>query len=175
MSQNPRPEEGFDAVKYARAVLDHYGLHGWTVRWDRAKRRAGCCYHSRREITLSRTLARLYPEDAMRNVVLHEVAHALAGAKHGHDAHWKKLAVRVGAEPRALLPPNLPQPAATWVGTCPHCGLGKSLHAAPRRVVSCGRCSSSFSREHILEWRHHGKKTVPGGNYERELRRIRRR
>ena len=35
------------------------------------------------------------------NTILHEIAHALAGAKPGHGPAWKTVARRIGATPRA--------------------------------------------------------------------------
>lgn len=162
-----------DILAFARSTLDQHGLSDWSVRWDHAKRRAGCCVHSRREISFSATLARIYPPETMRDVVLHEVAHALAGPRHQHDRHWKRIAAHLGARPRALLPADLPTPPPAWVGRCPRCGTGKQLHSAPRRVVSCGRCSSRFQSDLVLEWTRYGEPVVPPGNYAKELRHLR--
>lgn len=165
----------FDVLGFARLVLDEHGLSDWTVRWDRAKRRAGCCVHARRELSFSATLARMYPPDTMRDVVLHEVAHALAGPRHQHDEHWRTIARELGARPQALLPADLPRPAAAWVGTCPSCGAGKELHSTPRRVVSCGRCAKEFRADLVFRWTRNGVPTAPTGAYAKELRRLRRR
>lgn len=160
-------------VGFAREVLDSHGLSDWSVQWDRAKRRAGSCSHSRTTVTLSKPLAMLYPEEVMRAVVLHEVAHALAGPDHQHDEYWKKIARALGAPPQASLPSALPQPPPLWRGKCPRCAQEKGLHSMPRRVVSCGRCSSSFRADLILEWTCRGEPTHPSGRYAQELRRIR--
>ena len=162
----------FDALVFARQTLDEHGLRDWKVEWDRAKRRAGQCRHAAKKITLSATLAEIYPPAVMADVVLHEVAHALAGPQHNHDQHWKRIAVSLGATPKALLPPTLPTPHAPREGTCTQCGLVKRLHSMPRRVVSCGRCSSSFRRDLVLQWTKNGAPTTPSGAYSKELARI---
>lgn len=167
--------EHFNALAFARKTLDEHGLTDWKVEWDRAKRRAGQCRHDSKKITLSATLAKIYPPAVMVDVVLHEVAHALAGPKHKHDQHWKRIAVSLGATPKALLPPTLPTPHAPWEGTCAHCGLVKRLHSMPRRVVSCGRCSSSFRSDLVLQWAKNGTPAQPSGTYAKELARITRR
>lgn len=165
----------FDVLGFARDALDEHGLTDWSVRWDRAKRRAGQCRHGSRTISFSRTLAEIYPPSTMKDVVLHEVAHALAGPAHHHDAYWKKVARSLGATPKALLPATLPTPPHPWVGTCGRCGLVKRLHSMPRRVVSCGNCSASFRIDLVLDWSRNGRPTAPTGSYAKELAQIKRR
>ena len=41
-----------DARAMARELMDHHGLREWSLRFDRARRRAGACVHTRREIRL---------------------------------------------------------------------------------------------------------------------------
>lgn len=163
-----------EAKQQSRVLMDAAGLHGWAFRFDRAQRRAGSCVHSTRTITLSGPLTDLYNEATVRGVILHEIAHALVGPEHNHDATWKKTARALGAPHDARLPASLPRPAAPWVGTCPRCGAQKHLYSAPRKVVACGRCSRRFDRSRILEWTKNGVATIPPGAYARELRFIRR-
>ena len=54
-------------MTFARETLDIWGLTTWTLRWDRAKRRAGACDHARNQIRLSKPLFDVFPEDAQRN------------------------------------------------------------------------------------------------------------
>lgn len=162
----------FDVLGFARKTLLAVGLVDWTVRWDHAKRRAGCCFHAQRRLTFSRPLFALYSEETKRGVVLHEVAHALAGPDHRHDAHWRKLVTELGTVPQVRLPSDLPGPKALWIGSCPRCGPVKELHSMPRRVVSCGRCSKVFDPRFILRWARNGKETEPSGAYAKELKRI---
>ncbi|MGO3795491.1 MAG: SprT-like domain-containing protein [Pauljensenia sp.] len=162
-----------DARALARALMVHHGLADWTFRFDRARRRAGSCMHSTRTITLSAPLVDLYEEESVRGVILHEVAHALVGAAHHHDDAWRRQARLIGAPDTPRLPPTMPTPQALWVGTCPRCGAHRELFSAPRRVVSCGACSSVFDEALLLEWTREGVPTTPGGAYSRELRRLR--
>ena len=155
-------------------ALVAYNLSGWEVRWDRAKRRAGYCSHRDKAISFSRVLVPLYPVEVLRDVVLHEVAHAIAGPRAAHGAAWKKVAQELGATPKAMLPNWLPAPPAEWVGRCPRCNAERKLHASPRRVVACGRCSKTFREDLIFEWEHLGTRVTPGGSYGKELARIRR-
>ena len=161
-----------DARALARSLMDAAGLTDWRFRFDHAKRRAGACTHASRTISLSGPLTDLYDEGTIRGVILHEIAHALVGPEHGHDAAWKRAARALGAPDSARLPSS---PDAPWVGTCPRCGATRRLYRAPRRVSSCGVCSRAFNPALILTWEHRGKAASPGRAYERELASIRRR
>lgn len=162
-----------EARDLARSLMDASGLFDWRFRFDHAKRRAGACTHATRTISLSRPLTDLYDADTVRAVILHEIAHALVGPDHGHDAAWRRAARSLGAPDSARLPSSLPAPDAPWVGTCPRCGATRRLYRAPRRVSSCGVCSRSFDVSRILTWRRHGVAASPGGAYEHELASLR--
>ena len=157
----------------ARSLMDAAGLADWRFRFDHAKRRAGACTHSTRTISLSGPLTDLYDEGTIRGVILHEIAHALVGPAHGHDAAWKRTARALGAPDSARLSSSLPAPDAPWVGTCPRCGAKRRLYRAPRRVSSCGMCSRAFDPALILTWEHRGKAASPGRVYEREFAALR--
>ncbi|MDK8098751.1 MAG: SprT-like domain-containing protein [Winkia neuii] len=163
------------ALGLARAILREHGLN-WQVRPDRARRRAGACHHSKKLITLSAALLPLYEDQQVRDVILHEVAHALAGARAGHGPKWQKIARQIGARPKATLPASLPSAPAAWIGRCP-AGHETARYRRPSRVVSCGICSRTFTPEAVLTWYFHGREVAPsalGNTYARQLARLRR-
>lgn len=162
------------ARREALLLMEAAELRGWGFRFDSARRRAGSCTHRTRTITLSGPLTDLYDQDTVRGVILHEIAHALVGPDHHHDAVWKRAARMLGAPDDARLPASLPTPEEPWVGTCPQCGAQRRLFRAPRRVTACGYCSRTFDPDRILSWEHEGAPAEPGGAYAKELRRIRR-
>ncbi|MDU0968519.1 MAG: SprT-like domain-containing protein [Actinomycetaceae bacterium] len=163
-----------DVRRAADALIDQYGLaqQGWRVQFDRATRRAGCCRFDRQVISLSAPLMRLYDADQVRDVVLHEVAHALAGPRHGHDQTWRRIAQRVGANPRSRVPKDAPRVSGPWVGTCP-AGHTIDRFRRPRRVLTCAVCSPRFDMANVFTWTYEGVPTAPGGDYARQLRRLR--
>ena len=152
-----------DARAMARELMDHHGLGEWSLRFDRARRRAGACVHMRREIRLSGPLVDLYDAETVRGVILHEIAHALVGASHHHDAIWQAKARQLGAPDSARLSAHLPSPRPSWVGVCPVCGTRRELYSAPRRVTSCGVCSRTFDASRIFIWSYKGQPRQPGG------------
>ncbi len=86
----------------ARAWLTQLGLEGWTFHWDRAVKRMGCCWPTRRRISLSRYYAAAnLPQnpDVLRRTLLHELAHALAWTHQrqtGHGPAWKYWCGQLG-------------------------------------------------------------------------------
>ena len=85
----------------ARRLMDEHGLTGWTLAFVEAKRRLGDCHFRHRVIRISRTHALEGSEEQIRDTVLHEIAHAIAGHEAGHGLLWKVTARRIGATPRA--------------------------------------------------------------------------
>ena len=85
----------------ARALMDEHGLGAWTFAFLEAERRLGDCHFQDRVIRLGRTHALDGGEAEIRDTVLHEIAHALAGPEARHGRAWKAIASRIGATPRA--------------------------------------------------------------------------
>lgn len=161
-----------DAVAVAEGLLAEHGLVGWSVVLDGAKTRAGVCRPGRREIGLSRPLTELHGPAEVRDTVLHEIAHALVGTGHGHDAVWRATARRIGCTGQRTT--SAPRPPGPWVGRCA-AGHVSTRHRRPARVVSCARCAPSFDVANLLTWTHHGREVAPeriGAGYAAEWRRV---
>ncbi|WP_343966681.1 SprT-like domain-containing protein, partial [Oryzihumus leptocrescens] len=162
------------ARRMATALMAEHGLVGWRLVLDNAKTRAGVCRPARREIGLSRAITALHTEAEVRDTVLHEIAHALVGAHHGHDAVWRAKALEIGSSGRRCVDTASARPPAPWTGTCP-AGHTTTRHRRPTRVVTCGQCSRSFDPRHVITWRFHGEVVPMHPAYDRELARLRRR
>ena len=94
-------ERLLEVADEARRLMDRHGLEDWTFRLSAAETRLGECRESERVIQLSaRHAVTAEPRDAT-DTILHEIAHALAGAKARHGPAWKAIATRLGARPRA--------------------------------------------------------------------------
>ena len=144
----------------ARGLMDEHGLHQWSLTFDSAKRRAGLCRYDTRTISLSRPLTALYSAAEVRETVLHEIAHALAGVKAAHGPKWRCVAADA---------PTVPAP---WVGLCP-AGHQHERFRRPTRPMSCTRCRPGFSVDHLVLWRFHGREVDLGTRYHTELARAR--
>ncbi len=161
-----------DAFALAEDLLEHHGLHQWTVAYDSAKRRAGVCRFGPKVLGLSAPLTALHSEDEVRDTVLHEIAHALAGPRHGHDQTWRDIAVRIGSSGERCVSAEAPRVESAWLGTCP-AGHTTGRHRRPERVMACARCSRTFDLAHVLSWTHHGRPALMHPNYVAELDRLR--
>lgn len=108
----------------------HLGAnHGWTFKFDNAKRRLGQCCYTTRTIKLSHPLTLANDAATMRNTILHEIAHAIAGHAAGHGPAWQAVATRIGARPeRCASAQNIVQAAAPYSLVCPTCGTTQGRH-----------------------------------------------
>ena len=152
----------------ATTLLARHGLPGWRVVFDNAKTRAGVCRFDRHEIGLSRVLTRLHTDDEVRDTVLHEIAHALVGAGHGHDAVWRAQARAIGCSGLRCVSETAARAPAPWRGSCP-AGHQVSRYRQPVRVQTCGRCSSSFDPAALITWTLNGRAVPMHPAYVAEL------
>lgn len=162
-----------DAHRLATGLVSDHGLEDWTVELDNAKRRAGVCRPQRRVIGLSAPLTRLHDEAEVRETILHEIAHALVGPHHAHDAVWRAKAVEIGCSGARCVDQEAPRVAAPWRGVCP-AGHTQERHRRPERPTSCSRCSSEFSLQHLFEWTYRGRPGRMHPNYTMMLAQLRR-
>lgn len=163
--------ELFEVRTLAVELLNQYGLTGWRVEFDRAKTRAGQCRYRDRVISLSAPLMRLQGEAEVRETVLHEVAHALAGSSAGHGPAWQTIAMRIGASGNRMLSAKA-VPRKDWVGTCP-AGHEAHRHRRPSQPLSCGQCSRTFSPDALLHWTYRGNPALMSPSYREAERRMR--
>ena len=160
-----------EAGRLGRRLLDEHGLHDWTIAFDRAKRRAGVCRPGAREIGLSAPLTSIHPESEVRDTILHEIAHALVGTRHGHDEVWRAMATRIGCSGERCSSEDAPGIDGDWVGTCP-AGHRRTRHRRPERPSSCTTCAPGFDVTHLLSWTYRGEAVPMLPGYRAELERI---
>ena len=135
----PAPRVTDPTVQYTMLVcslMNQHGLTDWTFELDRAKRRAGCCKHGCKTLTLSYhyITRNLDKPDDIRDTILHEIAHALAGHDAGHGDAWKAICVRIGASPQRCYDSTvIDMPKGQLVATCQGCSKTFRRH---RRVRS---------------------------------------
>lgn len=137
---------------WADALIDLHLDRSWSFGFDNAKTRAGLCDYTAKRITVSRHLAARYQDDEIHQVLLHEVAHALAGTRAGHGPRWKAVAAGLGYEGKRLHDGAIAEDLAPWVGTCP-AGHVHHRYRRPTRALACGRCSRQFDEANAITWR----------------------
>ena len=90
-----------EVANQARSLMDEHGLEDWTFRFSSARSRLGECREREKLIRIGICHAVNAEPREVRDTILHEIAHALAGAKAGHGPVWKAVAARIGATPKA--------------------------------------------------------------------------
>jgi predicted SprT family Zn-dependent metalloprotease len=139
--------------RWADALIALHLDPAWTFGFDHARTRAGLCNYRLKRITVSRHLAGRYEDDEIHQVLLHEVAHALAGPRAGHGPAWKQVARDLGYEGKRLHGGAIADDLATWIGTCPN-GHVHYRYRRPARALSCAKCSRRFDTRFQIAWLH---------------------
>ena len=141
------------AAKGKHLIREHEvksGLEsGWQLAFDLAPTRGGLCRYKEKQITLSVTYCLKASKQEIVDTILHEIAHAIVGPKHGHDATWKAAAQRIGctAERCHSVQHTLPR----WRGQC-GCGQQWERQRLSQRVRTsrCRKCKGN------IEWKRVG-------------------
>ncbi len=134
------------AEQLARDLMKRHGLTrcGWRFAWTTGKRQLGAAMirktkdrrtgrtSTTKTIRLSRHLVALNDDAEVRDTILHEIAHALAGLENGHNAKWKAVCRKIGANPQRLAGEHVVMPQTR----------------PPRYHIVCGTCRQSLGPRH---------------------------
>ena len=135
---SPEPKRRLqDVLDLAYQLLAQHGLTDWRVNYDHARRRAGLCNFTTKTISLSRHYARQASLEHITDTILHEIAHALVGPRHGHNATWRQKAREIGCT--AMRCHNLTFSAAKWMMVCPKGCFAVERHRRKSGLV-CAKC-----------------------------------
>ena len=174
----------------AQTLLAEHGLlPGWSFGWDRATTRFGQCDHRNKRITLSKHLTAKASDQDAEQVVLHEIAHALAGSREGHGSTWRRIAAELGYTGGRTHHQEPATERAKWRGNVPTVtksfGFADPANRRPALNVIlaliettslCGRCERPMRRRRLSRSRHNPQsrcQSVPplrGGGHGRKMR-----
>jgi len=126
-------------------LLKKHNLKNWNFYFDKAKKRFGCCNYTDKKISLSRFLVELNTEEQVKDVILHEIAHALVGPKNNHNHLWKKKVKEIGGSPSVKFCNNeVKLPKMKYTAKCKNCNL--TFQAAKiNPQVACRHCCKKFN------------------------------
>ena len=85
-----------EVAALARRLLDEYGLESWQFRLGAAEGQLGACRWDTATIEVGTSYAARAPMAKAQETILHEIAHAIAGADAGHGPGWKVVARGLG-------------------------------------------------------------------------------
>lgn len=128
-----------DAIEIATQLIREYGLVGWRVKLDHARCRAGQCDYNNKAISLSRLYVRNADKNHIRDTILHEIAHALVGPHHGHDAVWRQKAREIGCTATRCHTLNFSR--ARWEMKCPTGCFSIERHRRKSGLI-CAKCKT---------------------------------
>jgi len=127
---------------------------GWSFGLDHARTRLGCCHYTEKTITCSRYLVAYLADDEVEQVILHEIAHGLAGHQAGHGRVWQRQAKALGYTGGRTIEVPEARLSARWLGTC-SAGHEILRHRRPARRVYCGTCAKAGLKRPIT-WQDRG-------------------
>ncbi len=135
-----------------RLVGAHQIAGTWSFRFDPATTRLGHCDHRTQSISVSRYHTEKATADEVTQVLLHEIAHALAGPRAAHGPKWRAIAREIGYEGGRTHTVEPAHDRAKWVGECPS-GHEIVRFRRPGKPVSCAKCDRRFNTSYLISWR----------------------
>ncbi len=117
----------------------------WSFGFDLATSRAGVCRYAERRIDLSVSYCLAATRDEITDTVLHEIAHAIVGPRHNHDAVWKAKAREIGCAGERCH--RVQHSTPKWIGEC-GCGQQWFRQTLQRRIMrnrACARCGGAIT------------------------------
>ena len=139
-----------EVEEIALRLIDKFTGHGvlkrgWTFGFDLAPSRAGVCRYNERRIDLSVSYCLAATRAEIEDTILHEVAHAIVGPRHNHDAVWKAKAREIGCAGERCH--RVQHSVPKWVGEC-GCGQQWFRQTLQRRMMFnriCAKCRGNIT------------------------------
>ena len=130
------------ALERCRSLMQRHGLDGWTAVLDDSTSRAGAFNYTKKQILLSRLYVRKVDQAALDDTILHEIAHALVGPHHHHDAVWKAKARSIGCSADRCHTERFSPPR--WIVSCNAGCFTRTAQRRRKRAV-CRRCGGPIT------------------------------
>lgn len=140
-------------------LMAQHKLDGWAFGFNNNVRRAGVCRYPRAggagRIELSRHFVENNTDDEVRDTILHEIAHALAGPDHGHDEVWRAKCREIGAKAERCYGGEVAMPKGRWRAVCGACSREYDRHRRPAKTGGwyCKACGPTRG---ALRWQEAG-------------------
>ena len=146
------------AISLSKSLLNQYPeLSEWGVTTNKRKRSFGICSYRYRRIELSEFLIPHMTDKAIKDTIIHEIAHALTRG-HNHDYVWRRKCIELGGDGRrvggddkyinALESRKNFDKTAKYTLTCPVCGDSHGRHRKTSKSSSCGKCCNYYNEKY---------------------------
>jgi hypothetical protein len=146
-----------EAKKLALKLMGMHLNDRWRFKFMNSKRAIGQCAQIRGVdagwIKLSMHMIPVMNEAEVKNTILHEIAHALVGAHHGHNSIWRRKALEIGCNGNRTSNLSVAnQMQYKYKATCPCCGNVSGMSRQPKRDYWCKCTGRTFRSEDKLVW-----------------------
>jgi len=151
-----------EASNLAKELMARHGLLHWSFKLNKTKRQLGVCKEYAHRIELSEHYVSRNSREHVLDTVLHEIAHALVGTKHGHDAVWKEMCLQLGCTPTAF-EKSANMPEGDWTAKCPSCRKIFTQHRRPKHLhggLYCIKCGPEDGALNFSNVRHIYEKKI---------------
>lgn len=138
---------------YGKIYTLNAKLLGYTFKFDKAKRRFGCCSYTKKTISLSKHMCEInlnQLEGKINDCILHELAHAFCLDIYGltdgggHSNKWVHIAKQIGSNGKKRFSytdfGGLNKPKSKYTLTCPTCKNETPIHRKIKRTFACSLC-----------------------------------
>jgi len=115
----------------------------WTITTDRATTRAGLCNYRTQQLSFSKYLFTNTDIDIkdVTNIILHEIAHILAGPYARHGPEWKNKALEIGCDAKRCHTLLLRSPKEKMACTCG--SIVRTYYRIPiKKAIYCRACKT---------------------------------
>ena len=150
-------------------ISQHLDSNLWEFEWISSSHSCGRCKYNLtpdRRILLAggkiqvNTDYAIYGElEEIKNTILHEIAHAIAGPHANHGYHWKSACYRIGAKPERLHHHSHASEMMAFVNAkyravCPTCKHIHYIARMPKRIKLCATssCKEQPTHSRQLTW-----------------------
>lgn len=143
------PDKLDEVAELASVLINqHLPRKGWTFEFNNGKRNLGRCRERSKIIFVSRHYALNNSIKEIEDTILHEICHALAGCKNGHNWIWKSWCIKLGCKPERLAKEGTEEgqvilPKGNWETSCPSCKKTFKKYRKPKCAVGyrCVACN----------------------------------
>jgi len=128
--------------KMAYELMHEYNLleKGWQFYFNDNRSRLGVCKEYNKSIELSIWHVNNSPFEAVKNTLLHEIAHAIVGCRHQHNNVWRSKAIEIGCNGERCGVMNAPY---KYTAICRNCEY--TFQTNRRANTACSRCCRKFN------------------------------
>jgi len=137
-----------EATNIAIDLMIKHELWDWNFDYHTRKSAFGTCNYTKKTIFLSAPLTLACQEHAVKDTMLHEIAHALVGPGHNHDYIWERKAIEIGCNGQRCNhydDMDVSNVRYKYVAHCPKCGRMFGVSRRKKRRSSCPCTGNHFS------------------------------